>query len=1332
MRDPLSVSWENGQTAVGVLTKKCRNKQVVVAVAVGQNLFRTTLSVSSTNLHMNTNNGNMNEDHRRPHHQTNNDNDTNGLPSLPAIAAAEAARAHVHNHHRRHHRDDDHAFSDNILAAAIARAESPTEDALNSLRMSHSDIIANRSSNNSPPPPSRFHDNNYDYENDAYSSNNNISNNTDPLPPHAAATQFWQRATPPPPVALRGLLMLHNNNNDKNTNNESEEDAAMMKKRTFKNKKIAGDGGKGSSSSGVYPLPAYCNFIPGGIGYNHASLTMPTTKVASASLTTSSGNTNTTTTTTNNNNMKLDIEGEEDGILVHLSRYCDSGTASTIATTSATPVASPKAGMSRGTSSNLASPKNNTTSSSITMGRFKLDSTPTPSTAAADRRPEIIIRRALLADMTLRKYALHSLRQAEKNLNNNNSTGTHSSLLGHRLPSLSQLAHSALVNPLTAVSANHAVLWAERMILEYMDGRLENQLMFVSTPSSEQHDVLITDRRLLQMKMEYEDQMNQDLLLSSSSSTFTLEEEDADHEEQGKKRAFTTPSSSSSSSSSAQRLLQRAIVSAWAQEEAMTGRTPTNHAVSSSINININDHSRASKVTKDNALMMELPTLKGLLQACWRVQRGEEQEEENEDYDEENEMNPTKSTARSSVASLSSSSCGSNTATAAPLPHSKYNNFIGSPCGYVFRRGDIAWNCRTCQTDPTCVLCDNCFRESDHVGHEVLFHRTSPGGCCDCGDLEAWNPKGMCSRHRPPPQEEEEEEKEDEEEEEGIDNENERLEEDMQNIHYGQDRSMGKRRKKKDEKNTNPFTGGIGGGGMDDDFEAVRSAQRTRLDHERHVNGVPAKNVTIGNATPCPLPPRLTAALATVIASTIQSILFGVEGSAIGADVSQWRLHWADEICKVWNGVSEDEEYYRRGAMLWEQLIDEKRRSKMKDEMKERSSSSSSSIDEEIAQEMEMEKDCLWAHPRHVLDSHNKHYASELPPNYNLLLRLHNDDVHTFEEVINALHSKSGGPIPVPIGGRGSAGEVGGAGITGEELAIRSRAEAWTEERIGGVTQFQRNRPFAEDSESIQQQRRVYRTYSSSNSSSGGSRGGGGASSPTSNRSYPSNDIAGPNTLIDNEDPPLSPSGTLQFASEVDPSAPLIPPIDVATELTRRVDADGQVSVRAYGTINDAGIGFSRLRESAGLHCAVLTSARIESEERAKVLLEWLGSLIGSHPAVSAIIVQCLVDVTEGEDVLCSEKNKTVSIPGKCRGVVGWSTPKMMPCWSGTSEMWSDKASSNIFVPAWRRRFDAFPPYLESSYLTREEGRELFRLGIISENSKSFIHATGTYCIDLT
>ena len=35
------------------------------------------------------------------------------------------------------------------------------------------------------------------------------------------------------------------------------------------------------------------------------------------------------------------------------------------------------------------------------------------------------------------------------------------------------------------------------------------------------------------------------------------------------------------------------------------------------------------------------------------------------------------------------------------------------------------------------------------AGHEVLFHRTSAGGSCDCGDAEAWQTAGCCPEHKP-------------------------------------------------------------------------------------------------------------------------------------------------------------------------------------------------------------------------------------------------------------------------------------------------------------------------------------------------------------------------------------------------------------------------------------------------------------------------------------------------------------------------------------------------------------------------------------------------------
>jgi hypothetical protein len=71
-------------------------------------------------------------------------------------------------------------------------------------------------------------------------------------------------------------------------------------------------------------------------------------------------------------------------------------------------------------------------------------------------------------------------------------------------------------------------------------------------------------------------------------------------------------------------------------------------------------------------------------------------------------------------------------------------------CQYAFKRNDIVWVCRTCQSDETCVLCHECFRNSNHEGHDVAFYHAQAGGCCDCGDEDAWSPKGFCGRHGGP------------------------------------------------------------------------------------------------------------------------------------------------------------------------------------------------------------------------------------------------------------------------------------------------------------------------------------------------------------------------------------------------------------------------------------------------------------------------------------------------------------------------------------------------------------------------------------------------------
>ncbi|KAH9526728.1 E3 ubiquitin-protein ligase ubr1, variant 2 [Dermatophagoides farinae] len=67
-------------------------------------------------------------------------------------------------------------------------------------------------------------------------------------------------------------------------------------------------------------------------------------------------------------------------------------------------------------------------------------------------------------------------------------------------------------------------------------------------------------------------------------------------------------------------------------------------------------------------------------------------------------------------------------------------------CGRVFKLGEPTYSCRDCSSDPTCVLCVDCFKHSVHRQHR---YRISPSssGYCDCGDPEAWKCDAICSLH---------------------------------------------------------------------------------------------------------------------------------------------------------------------------------------------------------------------------------------------------------------------------------------------------------------------------------------------------------------------------------------------------------------------------------------------------------------------------------------------------------------------------------------------------------------------------------------------------------
>lgn len=48
--------------------------------------------------------------------------------------------------------------------------------------------------------------------------------------------------------------------------------------------------------------------------------------------------------------------------------------------------------------------------------------------------------------------------------------------------------------------------------------------------------------------------------------------------------------------------------------------------------------------------------------------------------------------------------------------------------------------------DTTCIICHECFKNGNHEGHRYVFRKFA-GGCCDCGDPEAWSQEGFCKNH---------------------------------------------------------------------------------------------------------------------------------------------------------------------------------------------------------------------------------------------------------------------------------------------------------------------------------------------------------------------------------------------------------------------------------------------------------------------------------------------------------------------------------------------------------------------------------------------------------
>ncbi|KAF8880925.1 hypothetical protein CPB84DRAFT_1687402 [Gymnopilus junonius] len=74
----------------------------------------------------------------------------------------------------------------------------------------------------------------------------------------------------------------------------------------------------------------------------------------------------------------------------------------------------------------------------------------------------------------------------------------------------------------------------------------------------------------------------------------------------------------------------------------------------------------------------------------------------------------------------------------------------GKPCSHIFKKGESCYRCKDCALDDSCVLCSRCFHATEHSTHNVSFFiAQQSGGCCDCGDAEAWRVPINCPHHPP-------------------------------------------------------------------------------------------------------------------------------------------------------------------------------------------------------------------------------------------------------------------------------------------------------------------------------------------------------------------------------------------------------------------------------------------------------------------------------------------------------------------------------------------------------------------------------------------------------
>ncbi len=68
-------------------------------------------------------------------------------------------------------------------------------------------------------------------------------------------------------------------------------------------------------------------------------------------------------------------------------------------------------------------------------------------------------------------------------------------------------------------------------------------------------------------------------------------------------------------------------------------------------------------------------------------------------------------------------------------------------CGKIIRAGEIVYHCQDCAQDHATFICVECFEHGNHQGHNFQIVRNPEKVMCDCGDIEALDSTGFCSKH---------------------------------------------------------------------------------------------------------------------------------------------------------------------------------------------------------------------------------------------------------------------------------------------------------------------------------------------------------------------------------------------------------------------------------------------------------------------------------------------------------------------------------------------------------------------------------------------------------